>query len=417
MKKILWLSNLPFSDQRIDKTASWLQPLMDKLHRNKSFKFQNITFGSANQVVRKDYDGIDQWIIPLNRKDKYNQIASLETCKTVASIINQEKPDLVHIWGTESVWASVYRQGYIKQTTLIDIQGLLFVYADFYYGGLTFTELLQSIHIKEVLMPWRTLFAKKKVFEKRGTEEVLCLKSLQHISYPSEWVKSHISLIQPNAIFYPKPFMLRDEFFESSSWKYKEPLEDPIIFSSCSAAVTYKGMHVLIKAISLLKKKYPKIKLRLAGKINVGNRLLDGYSVFLNRLIRKYNLINNVQFVGSLTANQIIEELLNCNVFVMPSFIETYCLAFAEAMIIGTPVVVSFAGAMPELAEHGKEALFYNPNDVGICATYIDDLIQNRELAERLSHNARERRLRECNQDNIVKAHFDTYNSLINEFN
>ena len=63
-----------------------------------------------------------------------------------------------------------------------------------------------------------------------------------------------------------------------------------------------------------------------------------------------------------------IGELLNCNVCVMPSFIETYCLAFAEAMMVGVPVVVSFAGAMPELAEHNKEAMFYNPLDHITCA-------------------------------------------------
>lgn len=45
-------------------------------------------------------------------------------------------------------------------------------------------------------------------------------------------------------------------------------------------------MHIIIKAIALLKSKYPKIKLKLAGNINVGNKLLDGYSVFLNKLIK-----------------------------------------------------------------------------------------------------------------------------------
>ena len=36
-----------------------------------------------------------------------------------------------------------------------------------------------------------------------------------------------------------------------------------------------------------------------------------------------------------------------CNVCVIPSFVETYCLALAEAMIVGCPTVVSYTSALP----------------------------------------------------------------------
>ena len=55
-------------------------------------------------------------------------------------------------------------------------------------------------------------------------------------------------------------------------------------------------------------------------------------------------------------------------------FIETYCLSFAEAMIVGVPTVTSFTGAMPELARHGEESLFYNSIDYQTCATYGSDI-------------------------------------------
>ena len=177
-------------------------------------------------------------------------------------------------------------------------------------------------------------------------------------------------------------------------------------------------MHIIIKAVALLKQKYPHIKLKLAGTINVGNKILDGYSVFLNHLIKKYGLQDNVVYLGSLDENQIIQQLLDTNACVIPSFIETYCLAFAESMIVGVPTIASFAGAMPELAENGKEALFYNSVDYYTCAALIDKVLQDEELAERLSENGRLRRMRENNMDNVVQTQLNIYKDILeNEHN
>jgi len=176
VKKIIWLCNVVFLDDNIVGTGSWLKPLAVQLQLSGKVQIFNITVGNVLKITRQDYMDIVQWIIP-TRKSKANmQIASIESCTEVARLLNEVNPDLVHIWGTESIWASIYEQGFIKFKTIIDIQGLLYVYKDFYYGGLNFKEILQSIHLKEILMPWRILFEKKRVFEKRGELEISCLK-------------------------------------------------------------------------------------------------------------------------------------------------------------------------------------------------------------------------------------------------
>ena len=141
--------------------------------------------------------------------------------------------------------------------------------------------------------------------------------------------------------------------------------------------------------------------------------LLDGYSIYIKKLIKNLGLESNVHYLGPIDDTQIIKELQLCSVCVIPSFIETYCLAFAEAMIIGTPTIASYAGAMPELAEHKKEALFYNSIDYYTAASYIDILIQNKNLAEFLSSNSRERRMRENNPQSVINQQLDIYNKII----
>lgn len=409
--KILWLTNIAFSTEKVRATASWLQPLAEKL--SKYLELVNITDGDVAKPYQHRINSIRQWVIPI-KTSCYGQEASLETCRIVESIIKTENPDIVHIWGTEKLWASIYRKGYIRIPAIIDIQGLLAPYSEYYYGGLSFREIIKSIHLKEVLLPWRTLFRKKGIFRKRGLCETDNIKSFQAIAYQSEWVKNYLQFINPSAKLFPTRIMLREAFYKSEKWEYRETGDAPIVFSTCSAAVTYKGIHIIIKAIALLKGKYPDIRLVLVGNINVGNRLLDGYSVFLNNLIRKYNLTNNVVFLGSLDETQIIHHLQQANVCVIPSFIETYCLAFAEAMMVGTPTIATYSGAMPELAMDGKEALFYNAVDYYTCATLIDKVIQNRELSERLSGNGRRRRMEENDMEKVVETQLKIYSSMVN---
>lgn len=412
--KVLWLSNSAFVSEKTKATGSWVQPMAEQLAL--SIDMVNVTDGMVEKPISNNFNNIKQWIIP-TKTSHFNQVASAETCSIVRDIIDVEKPDLVHIWGTEKFWASIYRKGYIDVPTILDIQGLLAPYTEYYYGGLSIKEIFQSIHLKEIIMPSRTLFHKKEVFRKRGMSETVNIKSFKHISYQSQWVKNYISFVNPSATLYPTKIMLRKAFVESQKWAFHNVGDSPVIFSTCSAAVTYKGMHIVIKAIALLKSKYPKIKLKLAGNITVGNKLLDGYSVFLNKLIKKYGLQENVIYLGSLDENQIIAHLQEANACVIPSFIETYCLAFAESMIVGTPTIASFAGAMPELAENGKEALFYNSVDYYTCAAYIDKVLQDKRLAEKLSENGRVRRMKENDIDIVVKTQLDIYNEVLsNEY-
>ena len=414
--KVLWLCNATFSDNSIKATGGWLQPLAEMLQQKSEIQIINITRGNVNVTTQSDHGNIIQYLIPNRKELKNNQYATKESCLEVKKIIDKINPDIVHIWGTENIWASIYQQGYITCKTIIDIQGLLFACADYFYGGLTNSEIMQSIHLKEILMPWRCLFWKKHIFSKRGNIELQCLKQFENIAFQSNWVYHQIKSINKKASYFNSKIILRNSFYTATQWEYKLP-SSPIIFSSASAAVSYKGIHVLIKAIGSLKQKYPNIQLRLAGNIKVGNKLLDGYSIFLKKLIKKLNLEKNVIYLGSINEDQIISELKNCNVCVVPSFIETYCLAFAESMIVGTPTVVSYAGAMPELADNEIEAIFYNSIDYRDCAAKIERLINDKELAEKISNNCRSRRLKENNRKAVIDNQIKIYEALLESTN
>ena len=139
----------------------------------------------------------------------------------------------------------------------------------------------------------------------------------------------------------------------------------------------------------------------------------SGYTKYLESLIRDLDLVENVVFLGSLNEYQIVKELQNVDVTVIPSFVETYCLAFAESMMIGTPTIASYAGAMPELAEDSEDASFYNSMDFISCAYYIDQLVCDKSLAEKFSANGRGKRLLENDRETVLQTQLEIYKTLI----
>ena len=418
MKRVLWICNAVFTNDSIKATGSWLQPLAEALVETGLVEVANISFSPNGSYSEAQFGRIPQYLLSRQTAMKYGQEATDKTCHEILHVVEDYGPDLIHIWGTESVWASVIRKQVLPQSipVLIDIQGLLEPYADFMYGGLTLNELLKCISIRELLMPTNSLFYRKYLFHKRGKEEHRNLQAFKYISTQSKWVKDVLHFVVPQASFFDTKIMLRSDFYECDQWKYHNPESAPIVFTSSSGANSYKGLHMVLRMIALLKNDYPYIKLRIAGDFkSIRFKMMDGYCRYLQELIKKLGLMSNVIFLGSLTSKGIIDELHSANVCIIPSFAETYCLGFAESMIVGCPTVCAFSGAMPELAIDGKEALFYNAPDYREGASRIREILCSETLSNRLSTEGRKRRLSENSPSAVLSKQLSIYNSIFSE--
>jgi glycosyltransferase involved in cell wall biosynthesis len=144
--------------------------------------------------------------------------------------------------------------------------------------------------------------------------------------------------------------------------------------------VNWKNIQILIKAFNIIVNQYKKTNyyLYVAG---------DGpYRSELEKMIENYKLQNNVFLLGY---QKNVGRLLNsCDIFVHPSFAEGFGIVVPEAMLAQKPVIVSNAGALPELIEHKKTGLIvesHNPED---WANAIIQLAENPEFAEQLAKNA-----------------------------
>jgi len=126
------------------------------------------------------------------------------------------------------------------------------------------------------------------------------------------------------------------------------------ILVSIGRIAPMKGQHILIEAISKLQNDYPTLLCLFVGASG-SNESVEDIDTFRSELIwqiERYRLQTSVHFLGEI---DYVPELLNhTDVYVHPSFTESFSRAVVEALICNRPVICTDAGALPEVVgKHG----------------------------------------------------------------
>ncbi len=155
--------------------------------------------------------------------------------------------------------------------------------------------------------------------------------------------------------------------------------DEPLVVT-VSRLIKRKNPELLISAFAKVLKVVPDAKLVIAGS----GREKDN----LSRQVESLNITNSVFMVGGLAKEKVAQLMAAADVFVLPSKMESFGLSLLEASAAGVPVVCSNAGGVPEVFQDGFNALLYPPGDDNAMAKAIICLIQDRELAKKISANA-----------------------------
>ena len=411
--KILWFSNFAFKELPVNATGSWLYSMGSMLMNTSNVELYNITFGTVSKTVRNDYRKIAQWIVPTHTSTK-QPLPNKKTIMEIQQIVKFVNPDIVHIWGMECYWGLLSTRNIIKGKILLEIQGIKLICADVFCGGLSLKSTLSCIGMRELIKPKDSIIIQKLEFKKWGTYEIEMLRNHAYISTQSDWVRAHVHNINSSVKIFNTKMALREEFINSTPWNF--PDENKLtLFTVFSSLVPYKGLHILIRALAVLKEKYPNVALNIAG--NVFNKLpfyrKPGYTKYIENLINQLDLDSNLNFLGPIDANSIVMQMNKSHVYVIPSFVESYCLALAEGMAYGIPCVVSYAGAMSELAKDEDSALFFSPGDYIKCAYQIERLYKSKDLSIKISKEARRISSARHNCNDVINTQMNIYMEII----
>ncbi len=148
----------------------------------------------------------------------------------------------------------------------------------------------------------------------------------------------------------------------------------------------YKGQHLLIEAIEILKKENVKIYAWI-----VGSTFEPDYFSRLKKMVVEKELINQIHFMD-FYENPI--ELMRCfDTVVLTTRNETFGLVLIEAMHAGVPVVGSNAGGVPEIIDHGETGLLFESGNAQDLAASLKKLYYNKALCKHIASSGKQKAL------------------------
>jgi glycosyltransferase involved in cell wall biosynthesis len=139
------------------------------------------------------------------------------------------------------------------------------------------------------------------------------------------------------------------------------------------------------------------------------NILFFGSKIDENIYTEKFNF----KYLGYINdENEIVEILNNCDVVVVPSYIENLSNMIFESLSCGVPVVAFNTGGNSDLILHKENGYLAKPFDILDLAKGIDYVLGDNK--ERLSLNARKLILEKYNHIDIIKKYLELYKSILN---
>lgn len=207
-------------------------------------------------------------------------------------------------------------------------------------------------------------------------------KSFKHIKYLivmtkgakekyDEWLKNE--KIKPEVVVIPN--MIK----ENKNGKLSTLCNNQII--SVGRLEDVKDFYTLILVFSVIVKKYPNYVLKIIGEGSMREKLEEQ--------IKKCNLQKNVILTGRRTENEINNELIKSDVFVLTSKSESFSLVLCEAMNFGVPCIAFDVDVGPrEIIQDGKNGFLIENRNVDLMIERLDELLYNISLRRFLGSNS-----------------------------
>lgn len=162
-----------------------------------------------------------------------------------------------------------------------------------------------------------------------------------------------------------------------------EPRVPGRILAMASADAPMKGIATLLEAFAKLRTERD-LELVLVTKPQPGGRT--------ERLVEKLGIVDSVRFVNGVSQTELVAMMGSAELACVPSLYEGFSLPTVELMACGTPLVVSRAGAIPEVVgPDGLCADLVEPGNVEELRVAIASLLDDPDRRDRMGRAGRQR--------------------------
>lgn len=418
--KVLWVSNTIFPDLAKELNLStpvsggWMFGLAKDLVNN-DIELSVVTAKSNFEKVHKSINGIEYFVIS---GKKHIALYDEELEYQWQRIIDQIKPDIVHIHGMEYAHGLSLVKTFPDLNYVASIQGILHECYKYYTGQIEKKEILKHITLRDIIRRDSILNAKKNYLKRSIQVENEYFARISHIMGRSQWDWDYAKSINKNCVYHRCNDSLRDAFYLAPKWNLERKNNYTLFLSQASYPL--KGLHKVLEALPAIIEDFPQTKIRVAG-VNIlrTNSLKDllrqnGYANFLSSLIRKFKLQNHLEFTGILDEDGMVKEYLNCHIFLSPTSIDNCSNSVGEAQLLGVPCIASYVGGVPDMIEQGESGFLYRFEATEMLSQRIRNIFDDDNLALKLSNGAIEIATKRHDRETNMETTIQMYQNILN---
>lgn len=347
-----------------------------------------------------------------NLLDKFRPYSPKERYELarIKRVIDEYHPDIIHIFGTEYIFAKAYRVTDIP--IVVHLQGLLSPYSEAYYpiGFNRFNLWFFPSKYRDFFVH-NTLEDRRKLLKRDAQREAEYFKNIKHFMGRTQWDKSVAELLSSGRCKYHHiNEILRPVFYKhAGQWKYHK--QQKITICTTISPMIYKGLDLVFKAASLL---------RDLGQINfewkvIGIDEQSAYIRFIQTELHYQPRDINLHFLGVLDSDAICNELLSSDVYVHPSYIENSPNSLCEAQMIGVPVIATFVGGIPSIVKHEESGILVPANGSYELAYWIHRITKDTDLSNNLSRVETKLAIKRHAKQAILGALVSVYQEILDK--
>lgn len=398
--KLLWVSNSPIGpaaeiigEEYKGSSGGWIQSEYESLDKDKYqfFFLSTLPTVKKGDVLHKTSNTGEAYCVNTPRLS-YGISTPQVLQDNIQEIIDTVNPDIIQIWGTETWLSNAVSKAKSKAPKVIFIQGLIGVHKR-YLGGY-----FGNIEEDKKYLRGESLFCKLKKqirnsqFIKQAKIERETIANCKNVIVDSDFARAYCTSISPDVVCHQHVLLPNDLFYQKN-WSLDNCNRHTIFTVYGSSAE--KGTHNLLKAVSIVKRKYPDVKVIIPGgyKLDASARLTasksDTFQNIMFNMIKDLDIEDNVSFTGRLNPAQMAETMEKCHCFVNPSCMEVHALSLREALVVGLPCISTQCGSVAEYLQHRVNGFLYRYEEYETLAYYIDKVFESEELVSSLSNNSR----------------------------
>jgi glycosyltransferase involved in cell wall biosynthesis len=390
--RVLWFTNSSVDYQEHItgyNGGGWMTSLKKVLDKETDIEL-GISFLLEDSEFKKEMNGttyypvsnhsgiLDKVISKLkygNNLNKRFKNSDNQYVKKYLDVVNDFKPSVIHIWGTEKNFGLICE--HTKIPVIIHLQGIINPYLNAFFPP---NISLKDFIIKDGFSP---LSISKNIKEYNGWKYIAdreknIFKNCKFFMGRTDWDRILTEIYSNDATYFHCEEALRDEFYTNLKWEPQKSNKAKIV--TTISGPLYKGGDLLLKVANLLKKELDfDFEWEVYGidDLVVQEKLIGIKASNVNLMLR-----------GMGTSEQIRLALQTANVFVHPSYIDNSPNSVCEAQICGVPVIACNVGGMSSLIKNNLTGVIVPANDPYTLAYSIKEICLTESIAEKISTEA-----------------------------